>query len=81
MSWGIASEYPVLSMSAHSLIAALPKSTSPAALRRATTKISRGTMLPKRAQLPAVVFVLSLVAMLSLTVDGIPCCCCCCYYI
>ena len=59
-------------MSAHSLSVAFPRSSAPASRNFATTYASRGTTDPKSIQLPAVVSILSFVAMLSLTRNGIP---------
>ena len=63
----------LLRMSAHSLSVAWPISKAPAERNFDTTCASRGTIEPTSIQLPAVVSILSLVAMLSLTRNGIPC--------
>src|SRR5213080_5457199 len=57
---------------AHSERFALPRITAPAARKRCTTVESAGTLLPSRASDPAVVCMRSAVAMLSLTITGIP---------
>src|ERR687885_739137 len=58
---------------AHSLRFVFPSSTAPAARSRSTMNASRGTVAPTRASEPAVVIILSPVAMLSLTSTGMPC--------
>src|SRR6185295_3869452 len=58
---------------AHSDRFALPRMTAPAARSWLTRSASRGTRLPTSASDPAVVSILSSVAMLSLTITGIPC--------
>ena len=60
-------------MSAHSLSVVFPRSKAPACRSLEITWASRGTMDPRSAQLPAVVSILSFVAMLSLTTKGMPC--------
>src|SRR6185369_5267974 len=57
---------------AHSLRLVLPRSTAPASRSRAAMKASRGTGTPARAREPAVVCILSAVAMLSFTRMGRP---------
>lgn len=57
---------------AHSLRLAFPRTTAPAARRREATKASRGGLTPASASKPAVVCILSRVAMLSFTSTGIP---------
>src|SRR5437868_10408801 len=57
---------------AHSLRFVLPRITAPAARRRAAMNASRGAGEPARASEPAVVHILSAVAMLSLISTGMP---------
>src|SRR5258706_7234587 len=59
-------------MFAHSDRFVLPRSTAPAARSRSTMKASCGGFTPTRASEPAVVCILSAVAMLSLIRTGIP---------
>src|ERR1035438_3563279 len=58
---------------AHSLRLVLPRITAPASRRRFTIKASAGGLEPARASDPAVVIMLSAVAMLSLISTGMPC--------
>src|ERR1035438_5140526 len=58
---------------AHSLRLVLPRITAPASRRRDTIKASAGGLEPARASDPAVVIMLSAVAMLSLISTGMPC--------
>ena len=57
----------------HSLKVAFPNMIAPAFLNLVTTPASRGTTEPSNAYEPAVVFSLSLVAMLYLSKMGMPC--------
>src|SRR5947209_19433179 len=58
---------------AHSLIFVLPRMIAPASRSLLTTYASRGGRDPSRASEPAVVCILSVVAILSLRSKGIPC--------
>src|SRR5713101_6766651 len=58
---------------AHSDRLVLPRMTAPPARRLAATVESRGAGVPKRANDPAVVCILSPVSMLSLSSTGMPC--------
>src|SRR5579872_1795520 len=58
---------------AHSLRFVLPRMIAPASRKRVTIYASRGTRLPTNASDPAVVCMLSAVAMLSLMRTGMPC--------
>src|SRR5215218_3107832 len=58
---------------AHSLRVVLPRMTAPAARRRAATCASLCGFAPTSASEPAVVCILSAVAMLSLMSTGMPC--------
>ena len=60
-------------MFAHSERFVLPRMTAPAARSFATSGASRGGVAPTRASEPAVVIILSVVAMLSFTSTGMPC--------
>lgn len=58
---------------AHWLRFAFPRITTPAALNLEANVESRGTFAPYKAKEPAVLLILSLVAMLFLIMIGIPC--------
>ncbi|KAF7837068.1 Uncharacterized protein G2W53_005550 [Senna tora] len=64
---------PLLDPQGVPIVVAFPKMIAPALVNLVTTPASLGTTEPKSANEPAVVFILSLVAILSFTRIGIPC--------